>query len=108
MDPKTLTEVLDLLSLPQAVSRNRNLSRFSGETGLRLWRLYRVYLSLLRDLRRAADDPDITVKATANGGGLRVEVYNERLHWRRINDVPQALAPFFRQRIDGLQAVDAQ
>lgn len=107
MDPKTLTEVLDLLSLPQAVSRNRNLARFSGDSGLRVWRIYRVYLSLLRDLEKAVFEPEIKVLATQNGEGLRIEMFNKRLRWRRINDIPQILIPFFRQRLDGLKLADA-
>ncbi len=101
MDPKTLTEVLDLLSMPQAFSRNQNLARFSGDAGKRVWRLYRVYLSLLRDLERAVGEPETMVSARGNGkgNGLRIEMANHKLHWRRINVVPQALVPLFRERL---------
>ena len=106
MDPKTLTEVLDLLRMPQAFSRNQNLARFSGDAGKRVWRLYRVYLSLLRDLEKAAAEPETTVMARGKDKGLRIEMTNQRLHWRRINVVPQTLVPFFRERLDGLCLVE--
>jgi hypothetical protein len=102
MNSQLLERVRRLLEDAEAPSRNRYFEEFAGEEGQRVFRLYRIYLSLWEELGRAADRPEVRVAAAAEPGGLLLTVEDPKVAYRRQCLVPRELAPAFDQRLASL------
>lgn len=95
-------EVAELLGRGGRVSRNRNFSRFAGPRGRAALRLYRILRTLGKDLEAAANNRQMSVRATQDDGGLWLEVSDPERSYHRRCHVPAVLAPLFLERLEKL------
>ena len=102
MESEVLQRVAEMLRSPGAVARNRNLLEFESEAGQRAWRCYRLFLSLLAELERAAQSPEVRVSAQETEGGLQLVLVDPRVSYRRSCLVPPELVELFLEKLTAL------
>ena len=95
-------QVLSLLMEDYPPSRNRDFDRFKSPQGQRVYRLYRIYLSLLAELEEAVDRPEVKVNIKREGEGYRLLIEDPKVAYRRNCLVPLSLAEPFFERLKAL------
>jgi hypothetical protein len=97
-----LERVRRLLEDPETPSRNRFFDEFAGEEGQRVFRLYRIYLSLWEELGEAAGRPEVRVAAEPVAEGVMLTVEDPKVAYRRRCLVPSELQAVFGRRLASL------
>ena len=92
---EVLERVRSLLAGEGRQSRNQGFAEFSDREGQEVMRLYRLYVSLAQELRAAAERPDVRVLASRQEGGLRLEVRDPKVSYRRSCHIPPSLVGHF-------------
>jgi len=102
MESEVLRRVAEMLRSPGAVTRNRNLLEFENEAGQRAWRCYRLFLSLMAELERAAQSPEVRVSVQESEAGLQLVLVDPRVSYRRSCLVPPELVELFKDKLAAL------
>ncbi len=102
MPDATMIKVSALLKKRNADSRNLNFNAYASPEGQKVYRLYRLYLSLLSEIEAAADRPEMTVKASIQKSGLMLELTDPKVAYYRRCMVPPELTPLFQNTLKNL------
>lgn len=110
MGAPVFDKVLALLEGGPTTSRNQGFDAFSSLEGRRIFRLYRLYRSLVKELEEAAGRPEVRVWVQHQGEELWLELEDPKVAYRRRSLVPGPLAAHFRRRLSelGLGRVEAR
>ena len=102
MPDPIMARVSALLSKREANSRNRNFNAYASQEGQQVFRLYRLYLSLLSEIEQAAGRPEMVVKASSHTGGLMLELTDPKVAYCRRTLVPPELSALFKNTLKSL------
>ena len=87
--------VRSLLAGEPSGGRNQQFADYSDREGREVMRLYRLYVSLGKELKEAAGRQDMRVLVRRRNGGLHLEVNDPKVSYRRACQVPPGLVGHF-------------
>jgi hypothetical protein len=99
-DPVT-ERVRRMLAAKEPPSRNRDFETYAGPEGGRVWRAYKLYRSLLADIRRVGKG-GVRVRTIGDAGGA-VEVRGLPGKARRTTWVPAVILSVLARRVPFLR-----
>jgi hypothetical protein len=102
MPESLLHQVNRLLETKPPVSRNRDFKIFDHGEGKRLFKLYRLYLSILRELEDAAYTPGMRVSSGRTPEGLELVLSNPGLAYSRHCLIPTEISHHFEKALKRL------
>ena len=101
-DARVLTRVRNLLERDDLSSRNRPNPEVSETRSQEVYRLYRLYAAVSRELGEAATRPEVVVRAERMDGGLLLTIADSRVSYRRQSLAPPPLDAYFIRLLEQL------
>ena len=101
-DARVLTRVRTLLERDELTSRNRPVPEVSETRSQEVYRLYRLYAAVSRELGEAATRPEVMVRAERQDGGLLLTIADPRVNYRRQSLAPPPLDAYFIHLLERL------
>ena len=94
-DARVLNRVRNLLEREDASGRNRPVPEASETKSQEVYRLYRLYAAVSRELGEAALRPEVMVSAERVDRGLLLTIADPRVNYRRQSLAPPPLDAYF-------------
>ncbi|MCA1906635.1 MAG: hypothetical protein LDL11_08620 [Desulfarculus sp.] len=101
-DSRVLTRVRHLLERDQISSRDRPVPEVNETRSQEVYRLYRLYAAVSRELGEAATRPEMVVRAERRDGGLLLTIADPRVNYRRQSLAPPPLDAYFIRLLERL------
>lgn len=101
-DQRVLAKVRQLLEREAGSGRNPGPTDYSDRHGQEVYRLYRLYAALARELGEAAQRPEMRVAVEKHEHGLMLTIADPKVNYRRQSLIPTALEAYFNGLIASL------
>lgn len=101
-DQRVLVKVRQLLERSSGDGRSPGPSDYSDRHGQEVYRLYRLYAALVRELNEAAQRPEMRVAVEPYEQGLMLTIADPKVNYRRQSIIPATLEPYFSGLIASL------
>lgn len=101
-DQRVLAKVRQLLERETGADRSPGPADYGDRHGQEVYRLYRLYAALARELGEAAQRPEMRVAVERQERGLMLTIADPKVNYRRQSLIPLALEPYFSGLIASL------